>query len=760
MDDLPRIAFKFTVRGVVQGVGFRPTVKRVADGLSLAGWVRNTGTAVEIWVEGAQAGSFLPALQTSLPPHARLELVDVAPVDPQNYAEFAILQSADDAGARALIPPDIATCPDCLAEMTDSHDRRFHYPFINCTNCGPRYTIVERVPYDRANTSMSGFALCPDCAREYGDPTDRRYHAEPIACPVCGPHITLFDSQGKLVAKKAEALTGAARALTSGKIVAIKGLGGFHLACDAANDEAVKTLRERKGREAKPLAVMVALLEVAERLVNLSEQERELLTSASAPIVLAAIKPGAKLAFAAINSDTDRLGLMLPYTPLHHLLLQESPPVLVMTSGNLADEPLATNGAEAIQRLGKIADLFLGHNRPIVTPCDDSVVQLIEGEPAFLRRSRGFSPARLNLGELGAGLKPCLGIGADLKNAPAFIQEGKAFLVPHVGDLDNFASEEHCMRLIKHIESLFALKPELVCHDLHPDFASTRIAQSLGIPTLAVQHHHAHLAALLAEHKHQGRLLALTLDGFGLGDDNTAWGGEMLLGDASGFERVGYLRQLPLPGGDAASKQGWRMALSLLRELHGDGWRDCMPELWEQVGMEKAEAVAQMIAAGINSPLTSSAGRLFDAVAAILGIAEQSAYEGQAAMRLEAVAQRTHEERELPFSVAEDDKGRLVIDLWEALDEMRCARQSGIKPAVLARSFHRVLAKALCYAVELRLPPNTAVGLSGGVWNNQLLTGLVVDRLRWLGMEVLVHREVPPGDGCIGLGQALVGAMG
>lgn len=757
MEENSNPALLVTVTGVVQGVGFRPTVKRLATQLDLVGWVRNTGSAVEILLSGELMFDFISLLKSELPPHAHIDRYEIAETTTSILEGFVIHESTDSKGTRALIPPDIATCPNCLHEMANPHNRRFRYPFINCTNCGPRYTIVHAVPYDRANTSMSSFPLCSACKREYGDPDDRRFHAEPVACPVCGPHLTLTDASGNILAQRDMAIKQVGDALWAGKIVAIKGLGGFHLACDASNSETIQRLRTHKERETKPLAVMARDLATAETLLDMNPETYKLLASASTPIVLAPAKDGAPVAFNALNADTNRLGVLLPYTPIHHLLLAESPAVLVMTSGNLSDEPLATDNQEALDRLGDIADFFLTHNRPIVTPCDDSVLQLVGGKPAFLRRARGYSPGRLHLVPEHQSFPPTLGVGADLKCAPAFIEGEFAYLSPHAGDMDNQASENHVLRLISHIRSLFDLHPQYVAHDLHPDFTSTRIALESELPTIAVQHHHAHLAALLAEHGETQPILALTLDGFGLGSDGTAWGGEILLGNAAGFKRVAHLRSIPLPGGDVASKQGWRMALSVLKQVSENDWRKLGQGLWQEVGEEKAEMVSAMIDSSLNTPLTSSTGRLFDAVAAVLGVCTESLYEGQAAVRLEALALRIRNVITLPYVLTNTEHG-LIIDLLPAIMEILENKNKGIEIPILARSYHETLATALVEATERLLPENTKVGLSGGVWNNVLLNELVGEALDNHGIRFLRHQETPPGDGCIGLGQALVGA--
>jgi hydrogenase maturation protein HypF len=753
---------RLSVTGAVQGVGFRPCVFRRARELGLAGWVRNGPEGVEILVEGADAAvaAFEARLRASPPPRARVHGVRAVRCEPTGLATFEILASGEADAPTAVVLADGATCDACLREVLDPGDRRHAYPFANCTECGPRFTIVERLPYDRANTTMRRFALCDACRREYDDPADRRFHAQPIACPACGPRLALWDPDGLGLADGTAALDGAVAAVASGRIVAAKGLGGFHLIVDARDDAAVTRLRGRKHREEKPFALMVRDVEAARGLCEVDDTAARLLASPEAPIVLLPRRDGAVVA-PSVAPRNPRLGVMLPATPLHHLMLRALPGPVVATSGNRSDEPICTDEREAVARLRGIADVFLVHDRPVARPVDDSVVAVCVGAPLPVRRARGYAPLPVRL----RGRTPCvLALGGHLKNTIALAVGDQVFVSQHVGDLGTPQAQDAFERVVADFLSMYRAEPEWVAHDLHPDYASTRWIEESGgarapewrrrlsrVPRVAVQHHHAHLAACLAENGHDGPALGVTWDGTGLGSDGTTWGGEFLLGDVAGAARVASLRPFRLPGGEAAVHEPRRVALALLWEIDG-------PRAWETfVGASFSAAerrvLDRVLAAG-RAPVTTSAGRLFDAVASILGLRQTVSFEGQAAMELEAAAAPgDHGAYALPLR---DGPGRLELD-WEPLvREVVADRARGVDAGVCAARFHESLARAV--AEVAARSGDLTVALTGGCFQNLLLTSRVRAHLEAAGRQVLVHREVPPGDGGISLGQVAVAA--
>jgi hydrogenase maturation protein HypF len=740
------------VRGAVQGVGFRPFVYRLALELGLAGWVRNDAEGVAIEVQGPASvlERFTQRLRSEAPPLARVEQIEAATgAGVECAAGFAILASRS-GPVTTSIPPDTATCSDCLAELFDPADRRHRYAFINCTHCGPRYTLTRALPYDRALTSMAAFPLCPQCRREYTDPADRRFHAEPNACPVCGPRLALVDTLGTPIAGDAIAATLAL--LRDGKIVAVKGLGGFHLACDARNGGAVARLRQRKQREEKPFAVMVPDLAGAARWVSVSAPEQALLQAPERPIVLLPMRPDRPDPLRGVAPGLDVLGVMLPCTPIQFLLAREAPDLLlVMTSANPGGEPLVIANQEALQRLQGIADALLLHDRDIVARCDDSVLRPgADGAPGFVRRARGWTPRPIKLPLAGP---PLLATGAWLKNTICLTRGDEAFLSPHIGDLDNAATCEALVEMVAHLCAVLDVRPQAVAHDLHPDFFSTRhalqYAATHALPAFAVQHHHAHIAAVAAEHGATGPLLGLALDGVGLGDDGGAWGGELLRVDGADCHRLGHLAPIALPGGDVAAREPWRLAAAV---LHGLGRGS---EIEARFGHRPAAAaVAQMLARGLRCPPTSSLGRWFDAAAGLLRLRETSAFEGQAPMLLEALA-ATH--RGAPAA----EHGTLVrvgadgvLDPWPLLarlaDEDDAARGAALFHHALADGLARWVAQAAADSGLQR------VALGGGCFLNALLTALLLPRLQALGLQVLTARQAPPNDGGIALGQAWV----
>ncbi|WP_376796923.1 carbamoyltransferase HypF [Thermogemmatispora sp.] len=771
-----RHRLRLTVTGIVQGVGFRPFVYSLAQRLQLAGFVLNDSQGVTIEVEGASEAlaRFRELLQAEAPPLARIASVAVEEVPPRQEAAFVIAHSRRTDERSALVSPDTATCADCLRELFDPADRRYRYPFINCTNCGPRFTIIQDVPYDRDKTTMRLFSMCPACRAEYEDPANRRFHAQPNACPACGPHLQLelWDEEAPLlVARRAGEETPieqAARLLAQGAILAIKGLGGYHLACDALNAGAVERLRRRKHREARPFALMVPDLETAQRLCLVSEAEAALLQSPRRPIVLLEQRPASPIA-AAVAPGYRTLGLMLPYTPLHHLLLHAfaqavpagRPPVLVMTSGNLSEEPIAYRDEEARRRLAAIADGMLSHNRVIHIRCDDSVTRLAAGGEQLFRRSRGYVPEPIPL----AFEMPCpvLACGGHLKNTFCLGKGRQAVVSHHIGDLENLETLASFREGIRHFQRLFGIVPEAVAYDLHPDYLATRYALDSAIERrIGVQHHHAHIASVLAEHGLSGPVIGIAADGTGYGSDGAIWGCEILLADLRGFERLAHLAYVPLPGGEQAVRQPWRMAAVYLARTYGERFLALDLPFARRLDRSTWRILTQMIARGLNSPLTSSLGRLFDAVAAILGVRDEVCYEGQAAIELEMLASsaRPDDQPPYPYAILRSGQGPLQIDVAPLLSALIEDLQRGGELARLARRFHCSLAAMFCdLCQQIRAASGLSqVALSGGVFQNRLLLEELVNELQANGFTVYLNRRVPPNDGGLSLGQLAVAA--
>jgi hydrogenase maturation protein HypF len=728
------------VEGVVQGVGFRPFVHRLAGELALDGFVFNDERGVVVEVQGPpeRVDAFLARLRADAPPLAIVERVLAEAVEPLPGVGFRIVDSARGGRASALVSADVATCEDCLRELFDPADRRHRYPFLNCTNCGPRFTIVTGVPYDRPNTTMAGFAMCDACRAEYEDPADRRFHAQPTACPDCGPRLSAPLADARAV-------------LGGGGIVALKGLGGFHLACVATDERAVAALRSRKHREDKPFALMAPDVAAAAALVELGAEEERLLTSRERPIVLAPRRADAGVAD-AVAPRSRELGLMLPYTPLHHLLLADLGVPLVMTSGNVSDEPIAFEDGDALERLAGIADLILLHDRPIRTRTDDSVVRVVGERPLTLRRSRGYVPASLRLPA--PVERPLLACGAELKSTFCLAGGDRAWISHHIGDLRNAETLDAFADGVAHFERLFELAPEVVVHDLHPEYLSTKYALERDARHVAVQHHHAHHAACLAEHEETGPAIGAIYDGTGLGTDGTVWGGELLAGDLAGFERAGHLRPVRLPGGEAAIRQPWRMACAWLQEALGEE-----PAPLPEVDPARWRAVASLARGELAAPVTTSMGRLFDAVAALCGIRLEVSYEGQAAIELEGAAEPgDHGRYDLPLD-REAGEG-IVLDARPLVLEVVADLRAGVAPGVVAARFHDTVASATavaCVAAASARGLEVAV-LSGGVFANRRLLEGTAARLRATGLRVLVPERLPPGDGGIAYGQASVAA--
>ena len=753
------------VEGTVQGVGFRPYVYRLAGELGVAGHVLNDSRGVVVEVEAAPetVERFLARLAAEAPPLAHVERVVAEPLEETGERGFAIRESPRDGEPRAAVTPDSATCSDCLAEVFDPGDRRFRYPFTNCTNCGPRFTIVRNVPYDRPHTTMAGFSMCAECRREYEDPRDRRFHAQPNACPQCGPRASLEHAGGgsPADAEARDAIEAAARALLSGAIVAVKGLGGFHLACRADDESVVAELRKRKHREDKPFALMTRDLDGARELVELEPAEAELLVSPRRPVVLARRRPDARVAGAVAPASKD-LGVMLPYSPLHHLLLADAGEPLVMTSGNTSDEPIAYRDEDARERLAHIADLFLLHDRPIETRTDDSVVRVAGGRTQLLRRSRGYVPAETALPV--ACRAQLLACGAEQKNTFGVAKGGRAWVGHHIGDLENWETLSSFTEGIAHFQRLFAVEPEVVAHDLHPEYLSTKHAMELdGVRLVGVQHHHAHLAACLAEHGETGPAVGAIFDGTGYGSDGTVWGGELLVGDLSSFERMGMLFPVRLPGGAAAVRQPWRMACAWLAEALGNEALEGAPAmprvLSGRVTPVAWRQVCELARTGVASPLTTSMGRLFDAVAALCGIRAEVNYEGQAAVELEACSD-PGEERAYPLPVEGEGGGPLVMDARAAVAEIARELEEHVAIPLVAARFHNAVAEATARACVLaagRGETETVV-LSGGVFQNRRLLQRASALLGAAGLRVLVPERLPPNDGGIAYGQLAVAA--
>jgi len=732
-------------------------VRRLAAELGLAGFVLNDARGVLLEVEG-EAGSvdeFLARLGPDAPPLAVIERVAVSESSAVGDTEFVIRPSPRSEPADAPVTPDSTTCADCLRELFDPRDRRYRYPFINCTNCGPRFTIVRGIPYDRPFTTMARFRMCSRCLAEYEDPGDRRFHAQPNACPECGPSLTLLDAGGERV-DAPHPLRAAAAALRDGRIVAVKGIGGFHLACRADDEDAVAALRARKHREDKPFALMTASLEGALALVKLGESERALLTGPERPIVLAARIRGVPVA-RSVAPGAPELGVMLPYSALHHLLLADSGCTLVMTSGNVSDEPIAFDDDDARERLGSIADLLLVHDRPIETRTDDSVVRVLaRGRRMFVRRSRGYVPASVALPDRAE--RPILACGAELKNTFCVAKGVRAWVGHHIGDLENYETLRSFTDGIEHFERLFAVAPEVVAHDLHPEYLSTKYAlERPGVELVPVQHHHAHLAAALAEHGERGLAVGAIFDGTGYGSDGTVWGGELLVGDLGDFRRAGALRAVRLPGAERAIREPWRMACAWLVEALG-GELDVPRGLAGAVAPRVWEQVRALVHSGTASPLTSSIGRLFDAVAALCGVRATVNYEGQAAIELEAACDPA-ERGGYPMELV-GEHGLLVIDPRETIRAVAEDVETGVAVGAIASRFHAALAGATVTACSriAGAAGTELVVLSGGVFQNRRLVEAVTEGLDGTGLRVLLPERLPPGDGGISYGQAAVAA--
>ncbi len=772
--------YRVQINGIVQGVGFRPFVFGLADRFKINGWVRNTSGGVDIEVSGPKEvlDQFIISLENEAPPLAHIDSIRFEEIKVDHFNSFQILQSQVVKGGFQPISPDVSICEDCLSELFDPPDRRFRYPFINCTNCGPRFTIIKDIPYDRPKTTMAGFSLCPSCQKEYNDPLDRRFHAQPVACPICGPQVWLefaAKNSGEPAAVEDAAILETQELLADGKIVAIKGLGGFHLACDGSNSAAVQRLRDRKGRPDKPMAVMMPNLDTIREHCLLSDKEASLLTSVQRPILLLEKKTNSSLP-EEIAPGQNTLGVMLPYTPLHYLLFSQMEhfpdsqySVLVMTSANFSGNPILTDNQTVRDFLKNIADAYLFHNRDIHIHCDDTVTrvpskladEITDSYPS--RRSRGYSPHPIKLPQKSSSI---LGVGGELKNTFCLTKEDYGFLSQHIGDLKNFETLTSFERSITHFEGLFRITPELIIYDLHPDYLSTRYAldrgANAGIPAVPVQHHHAHIASCLADNLYHGEepVIGIAFDGIGYGEDGLIWGGEFLIADFHRFTRAGQLLNFPLPGGDKAIQEPWRMALSVLYTI-GLPWEQENPAVKHAISLANQipevsplDVLSNQLNSGTNAPLTSSMGRLFDAISALLGVCQVITYEGQAAIELEALADPDEEGvyayEILPGNIL--DPGLMVKNILED-------QKNGLPIPTISGRFHNSITE-MVLEMSVRLKEKyqlNRVALSGGVWQNMTLMNKTVKKLNSAKFKIFIHKQVPTNDGGLALGQAAIG---
>ena len=752
------------INGIVQGVGFRPFIFNLALEHGLAGWVCNSASGVDIEVTGSaeDVTAFVQAIPQEAPPLAQIDSLEDQAIATQPFEGFEIVPSKDQATDFIPVSPDVAICPQCQQELFDPADRRYRYPFINCTNCGPRFTIIKEIPYDRPKTTMAGFEMCPDCRAEYEDPRDRRFHAQPVACPACGPQVWLENRQGERLADREEAIQIARKLLAEGKILAIKGLGGFHLACDASNATAVSALRERKHRPDKPFALMAFDLSAIKKFGQVGDAAAKLLTSPHAPIVLLPKTPAANLT-ENVAPGQSRTGFMLAYTPLHLLLLEPKPgypEAFVMTSGNRSEEPILHTNAAAREKLVDIADAFLLHDRPIEQRIDDSVFTLFTEQPYPIRRARGYAPNPIRLQN---PVPQVLAVGPQMKNTICLTREKYAFLSHYIGEMENWETYQDFKGAIDHYQSLFRIQPEVIAHDLHPDYLSTQYALERAerdqLPLIGVQHHHAHLAAVAAENGVPAgeRVAGLIFDGTGYGTDGTIWGGEVLVGNCASFSRPYHLQPLPLPGGDITIHKPARMALSLLWAL-GQPWTDDLAPVHALSPLER-DALRHQLERGINTPQTSSMGRLFDVISALLGIRQEVTYEGQAAIELEALSNEAlvepHELGYYSWQIRDSEIciGPMVAEILEEL-------QTGKSPKIISAKFHNTIAR-LGLALAERVHQQTGIqkiALSGGVWQNLRLLKTTTTLLKQHSFQPLIHRQTPPNDGCVAFGQAMIAA--
>lgn len=752
-----KIRENIIIKGVVQGVGFRPFIHKLVQNYNLSGWVLNSNQGVEIDIEGEmeELNSFVSDIKVKLPPLARIEKIEVNQLHLIGYKGFSIKKSiTKEENGFVLVSPDISICEDCLQELFDPRNRRFHYPFINCTNCGPRFTIIKDIPYDRGKTTMRVFEMCPQCQSEYENIEDRRYHAQPNACAECGPQVFLYQNKRKL--ENVDPVKEAVKLLKDGKIGAIKGLGGFHLACDATNNEVVTKLRLLKNREAKPFAIMSFNLEKIKQYCKLGKKEEKWLINRARPIVLLKKKEDSLIS-SLVAPRNNYLGVMLPYTPLHYLLLKDNFTALIMTSGNIADQPIIGDNQEALEKLDGIADFFLLYNRDIFNRCDDSVVKIVNEGNVFFRRSRGYVPYPIILD---FKLKEVLALGGELKNTISFSKENYVFPSQYLGDLKNVETLGFLKESIKNLEKIFRVNPEIIACDLHPDYLSTQFAEEIGakkgLKVVKVQHHHAHIVSCMAENNIKEKVMGVAYDGTGYGDDGKIWGGEFLLCDLKKYFRVGHLKYYPLPGGDKAIAEPWRMAYSYLYSIYGPKAKTLDIDFNHRMDYDKLSIIEKMIDKNINSPLTSSCGRLFDAASSLIGIRDEINYEGQAAMELESLCASGIKER-YKFCIYKEGK-EFIIDPKEIFVDIIEDLKKGIDKKVMAAKFHNTVAEFtlnLCGKIRENNGINK-IALSGGVFQNRYLTEKIISLLERDNFRVYTQRIVPPNDGGISLGQVVV----
>ncbi|MBT3182400.1 MAG: carbamoyltransferase HypF [Deltaproteobacteria bacterium] len=755
--------WRIDIDGTVQGVGFRPFIYKLATEIGLGGHVFNHSEGVTIEAEGPEErlNSFLDRVQNELPPLAHIQRIDSTVINTTDETDFKIIESENTGSSTTLISPDIAPCDDCTRELMDTGDRRYAYPFINCTNCGPRYSIIQHLPYDRPMTTMKEFELCEDCKHEYTDPSNRRFHAQPNACERCGPQVKFIRSDNSTSQSPDDPVKQALRSMDDGKIIAVKGLGGYHLACDATNDESVTRLRARKDRDEKPFAIMVGNIQTVNTLCDISDEEERLLISPQRPIVLLHRKEGSKIS-EMIAPGNSHLGVMLPSTPLHHLLFKSGAGrVLVMTSGNISNEPIAFIDDQAFRKLKDIADAFLIHDRNIHIRVDDSITRLMDGKPLMLRRARGYTPTPIRLS---FEMPQLFAVGADLKNTICFTKGHNAFLSQHLGDMENLDSHDSLEMVADHLMHILNIKPEIVTCDMHPDYFSTRFANKIATnhrsPITEVQHHHAHIASCMAENDLPNeKVIGIALDGTGFGTDGTIWGGEVLMADYETFERAAHFGQIPMPGGNVAAKECWRMALAYLQTADS---RVRTIQHFKKIGDEKIKFVQQMIEKDINCPMTSSCGRLFDAVAALTGLRMKNSFEGQAAMELEQIADES-EHGVYPFTIDETCNGALRINFSPMIAAISEGVQAGTELGVISMRFHNTIVGALfdiCTKIDKgnAIHDRRRVCLSGGCFQNAILMTKLKKLLVDKGFTVYTHSLVPPGDGGVALGQAAIAA--
>ncbi len=764
---------KIHITGVVQGVGFRPFIYQLAHAHHLKGWVLNASDGVwfEVEVEREKVKNFIESIPVKAPPRARIENIKITNLPPSGYKTFEIKKSEEEKGKFILVSPDIATCKLCVKELFDRKDRRYHYPFINCTNCGPRFTIIEDIPYDRPKTTMKKFPMCPQCEKEYHDPLNRRFHAQPNACPACGPSLFLVKRRISPLRKRNEKfkkygiekeekaweeenenpIKKTIKALKEGKIVAIKGLGGFHLACDATNNEAVKLLRERKKRPGKPFAIMVKDIDAVKEICEVSEEEEKLLSSPECPIVLLKKRKDIPIAF-EVAPHNNYLGVMIPYTPLHHLILKKSEMFLVMTSGNISEEPIACENEEALIRLGDLADLFLLHDRDIYSRYDDSVARIFEKKPMLIRRARGYAPYPIHLPYKSQEI---LAVGPELKNTFCLTKENYAFISQHIGDMENEETLEHFQKTLELYKKLFRIKPQVVAYDLHPEYLSTKFAQDLDLPKVGVQHHHAHIVGAMIENKHLDPLIGFSFDGTGFGTDGKIWGGEVILSHLDKFERLAHFEYVPLPGGEASIKKPWRMALSYLISAFGKDWRNLPIDFLHRIPKGEAKIVEKQIERGINSPLTSSCGRLFDAVSSLIGVRDVASYEAQAAIEMEMISSETEEYYQFEI---EGDSFPYRVNTVKIIKQIVDDLIKGVRQEEIAGKFHQTIVRIILELSHFLSKEKgvKTLALAGGVFQNFELLKRCVPTFRKEGFKVLLKRNVPVNDGGVSLGQAVV----